>query len=394
MTASHCKRIAIAGSTGSVGRQALEVIRRNPEAFSIKILSAQNNATLLIQQAIEFKPEAVVIGNKQLYKSVNNALKGLAIKVFAGKNRLNQFAEFADFDLLLNALVGIDGLQPTLNAIEHHKTIALANKECLVSGGRLLMQSAKKHNTRIIPVDSEHSAIFQCLQGENHNSIEKIYLTASGGPFRGIDRGQLADVTPAEALDHPNWQMGKKVSIDSATMMNKGMEAIAAQCLFGLHPRQIEMVLHPQSVIHSIVQFTDGSMKAQMGRPDMKLPIQYALSYPDRLFSDYPRYDFNQLRELHFEALNISEYPCLLIATYAMQKGGNIPCALNAANEAAVEAFLNKKIGFLLIAEVIEQSISCVPYYEQPDLKDIIDTNKQARDKAQEVIKTICRLNR
>jgi 1-deoxy-D-xylulose-5-phosphate reductoisomerase len=394
MTEPHCKRIAIAGSTGSVGRQALEVIRKNPDAFSIKILSAQNNANLLIQQAIEFKPEAVVIGNEQLYESLGNALKGLPIKVFAGKNRLNQFPELADFDLLLNALVGIDGLQPTLNAIEHHKIIALANKECLVAGGRLLMQSAKKHNTKIIPVDSEHSAIFQCLQGESHNSIEKIYLTASGGPFRGIDRGQLLAVTPKEALDHPNWQMGKKVSIDSATMMNKGMEAIAAQWLFGLQPEQIEMILHPQSVIHSIVQFTDGSMKAQMGWPDMKLPIQYALSYPDRLFSDYPRYDFNQLRELHFEALNISEYPCLLIATNAMQKGGNIPCALNAANEAAVEAFLTKKIGFLQIPEVIEQCITCVPYHEHPDIKDIIATNKLAGDKAQEVIKTIRRLNR
>lgn len=394
MTVPHCKKIAIAGSTGSVGRQALEVIRKNRDAFSVAILSAQNNLELLVEQSIEFRPQVAVIGNDQHYALLESALKGLPIKVFAGNNWLNQFTELAEFDMLLNALVGLAGLEPTLNAIKNHKNIALANKECLVAGGILLMQAAQQHNVDILPVDSEHSAIFQCVQGEQSNSIEKIYLTASGGPFRGMNRRQLQNVTPPEATNHPNWEMGKKVSVDSATMMNKGMEAIATQWLFDLQPDQIEMVLHPQSIIHSIVQFIDGSMKAQMALPDMKLPIHYALAYPQRLRSDYPRYDLNQLQTLSFEPLKIADYPCLQIAKKAMKKGGNSPCAMNAANEVAVASFLNNEIGFLQIPEIIEESMSGIPFCEHPGLNDIIETDSMTRDRANEAIKTIQRLNR
>ncbi len=394
MTVPRCKKIAIAGSTGSVGRQALEVMRKNRDAFSIAILSAQNNIELLIEQAIEFEPQLAVIGNEQHYTRLKGALKGLPVKALAGNKRLNQFAELAEFDLLLNALVGLAGLEPTLNAIKNKKTIALANKECLVAAGDLLMRSAQKHDVKILPVDSEHSAIYQCMQGEDHISIEKIYLTASGGPFKGMDRRQLLAVTPQEATNHPNWEMGKKVSVDSATMMNKGMEAIAAQWLFDLTPGQIEMVLHPQSIIHSIVQFTDGSMKAQMGLPDMKLPIHYAMAFPQRLQSDYPRYDLNQLQTLSFEPLNISEYPCLQIAMDAMKKGGNIPCAMNAANEVAVKSFLNNRISFLQIPEIIEKSIANIPPCEHPGLNDIIETDTLTRVRANEAIKTIRPLNR
>ena len=394
MTNPHRRKIAIAGSTGSVGRQALEVIRKNGNVFTITILSAQNNIKLLIQQAIEFKPKVAVIANKHHHKQLSSALKGLPIKVLAGNNHLNQFAELADFDLLLNSLVGVKGLELTLNAINSQKTIALANKECLVAAGELLMQSSKKHNVNILPVDSEHSAIFQCLLGEDHKSIEKIHLTASGGPFRGMDHRELLAVTPKEALMHPNWQMGKKVSVDSATMMNKGMEAIAAQWLFELNPKQIEMVLHPQSIIHSIVQFTDGSMKAQLGLPDMKLPIHYALAYPERLQSNYPRFDLNQLQTLTFEPLNINDYPCLQIAKDAMQTAGNLPCAMNAANEVAVASFLNNDINFLQIPEVIAASISGTPVCKYPGLNDIIETDALARVRAKEAIKTIRCLNR
>lgn len=394
MTVSPRKKIAIAGSTGSVGQQALEVIRKNKEAFSITILSAQNNIDLLVKQAIEFRPEVAVIGNEQHIAKLKDALKDLPVKVLAGKKWLDQFAELVEFDLLLNALVGLAGLEPTLNAIKHQKSIALANKECLVAAGELLMRSAREHKTKIIPVDSEHSAIFQCMQGEDHKSIEKIYLTASGGPFRGKQSLQLKDVTPPEATNHPNWEMGKKVSVDSATMMNKGMEAIAAQWLFGLGPHQIEMILHPESVIHSMVQFTDGSMKAQMGPADMKLPIHYALSYPQRLPSKYPRYELKQLRTLSFEPLKISEYPCLQIAMNAMHTGGNIPCAMNAANEEAVASFLNNEISFLQIPKVIEASLAGIPACKHPALNDIIETDALARVRAKEAIKTIRLLNR
>ncbi len=394
MTVPHCKKIAIAGSTGSVGRQALEVIRKNRHAFSIAILSAQNNIELLVEQAIEFRPQVAIIGNEQHYTQLKEALKGLPVNVLAGNRWLNKLAELAEFDLLLNALVGLAGLEPTLNAIQNHKNIALANKECLVAGGKLLMHAAKQFNVNILPVDSEHSAIFQCLQGEQSNSIEKIFLTASGGPFRGMNQRELKAVTPPEATNHPNWEMGKKVSVDSATMMNKGMEAIAAQWLFDLHPEQIEMILHPQSIIHSIVQFVDGSMKAQMALPDMKLPIHYALAYPQRLRSDYPRYDLNQLQTLSFETLKIADYPCLQIAKKAMKKGGNNPCAMNAANEVVVASFLNNEIGFLQIPEIIEESISGIPFCEHPGLGDIIETNRITRVRANEAIKTIRRLNR
>ncbi len=394
MTVPYCKKIAIAGSTGSVGRQALEVIRKNKNAFSITILSAQNNSKLLLEQAIEFRPKVAVIGNKQHYAKLKEALKGLPVTVLPGNRWLNQLAELAEFDMLLNALVGLAGLEPTLNAIIHQKSIALANKECLVAAGDLLMRSARKANADILPVDSEHSAIFQCLQGEDHKSIEKIFLTASGGPFRGRNLQELQGVTPAEATNHPNWEMGKKISVDSATLMNKGMEAIASQWLFELDPKQIEIVLHPQSIIHSMVQFKDGSMKAQMGLPDMKLPIHYALAYPQRLPSDYPRYDPSQLQTLSFEPLISSEYPCLRIAEDAMHTGGNAPCAMNAANEVAVASFLNNEISFLQIPEVIEASLSGMTVCKHPGLNDIIETDAMARVRANEAIKTIRRLNR
>ncbi len=385
MTPSPPKKIAIAGSTGSVGRQALQVISSHSDSFSVAMLCARNNVDLLIRQAIQHRPQVVIIANTQHHKKLLAELDGLPIEVLAGEHLLGRVADLADFDLLLNALTGIAGLEPALHAVKNQKVVAMANKECLVAGGELLMHMAKEHHTPILPVDSEHSAIFQCLQGEPPGAIEKVYLTASGGPFRGMKRADLHNVSVQEALNHPNWQMGKKVSIDSATMMNKGLEAIAAQWLFELQPNQIDFLLHPQSVVHAIVQFADGSMKAQLGFPDMKLPIQYALTFPKRMKSDFPRLDLTQSQSLDLQAMNIAEYPCLSLAMQAMQQGGNMPCALNAANEVAVEAFLNQQIGFLQIAEVIEACLHEVPFYKDLTRETIMETDRLARERAKQI---------
>jgi 1-deoxy-D-xylulose-5-phosphate reductoisomerase len=349
------QRIAILGSTGSIGTQALDVIKANPASFELEVLTANNNAALLIQQALEFKPNTVVIADESKYALVADALQPHDIKVFAGTDALAQVVQMDTIDTVLTALVGYAGLKPTLSAIEAGKQIALANKETLVVAGELVTQLAKEKGVNIYPIDSEHSAIFQCLAGEFHNPIEKIYLTASGGPFRGKNREELAAVTKAQALKHPNWDMGAKITIDSATLMNKGLEVIEAKWLFGLRPEQIDVVVHPQSIIHSIVQFEDGSMKAQMGLPDMKLPIQYALGYPKRLKSDYPRFNFLQYPQLSFEQPDIDTFRNLALAYEAMKTGGNMPCIINAANEIAVAAFLQDKIGFLQISELIER---------------------------------------
>lgn len=387
MTLHHPKKIAIAGSTGSVGRQALEVIGSNSDSFSVAMLCARNNVDLLIRQAIRHRPQVVIITNAGHLQQLTAELNGLPIKVLAGDHWLYRIADLADFDLLLNALSGIAGLEPTLHALDNHKTIAMANKECLVAGGELLIQRTSQNHTPILPVDSEHSAIFQCLLGEPRTAIEKIYLTASGGPFRGMEYKDLKNVTVQDALKHPNWQMGKKVSIDSATLMNKGLEAIAAQWLFDLQPHQIDFLLHPQSVVHAIVQFADGSLKAQMAFPDMKLPIHYALAFPERPETDFPRLDFTQSRSLDLEIINMTEHPCLWLAMKAMQQGGNRPCALNAANEVAVDAFLNRQIGFLQIAEVIEASMAAVPLQQQTSLEAIMETDRLARERAGQTIK-------
>lgn len=373
------KNIAILGSTGSIGTQALEVIRQHPESFSIEVLTARNNATLLIEQAAEFMPNAVVIGSDMLYNKVASALQPLGIKVYCGDDALVQVLEMESVHLVLVALVGYAGLRPTLKAIEAGKTIALANKETLVVAGELVTRLAQEKGVNIYPVDSEHSAIFQCLAGEFHNPVEKIYLTASGGPFRGKDAGFLRMVTKAQALKHPNWNMGCKVTIDSATLMNKGLEVIEARWLFNLTPAQIEVVVHPQSIIHSMVQFRDGSIKAQMGLPDMRIPIQYALSYPNRLHSPNPRFDFMMHPELTFEAPDTANFRCLGLAYEALEKGGNMPCILNAANEVAVNAFLAEKIRFDHIPEIISESMQRTGFTPRPDYNDYAETDRVAR---------------
>lgn len=373
------KRIAILGSTGSIGTQALDVIRANPDRFDVEVITANGNADLLIEQAIEFKPNAVVISDERKYEKVKEALLPLGIKTFAGKQSLAQIVQMDTIDMVLTALVGYAGLQPTVNAIRAGKPIALANKETLVVAGELISKLAEENKVPVIPVDSEHSAIFQCMAGEWHNPIEKIILTASGGPFRGMIREQLGKVTKAQALKHPNWVMGAKITIDSATLMNKGLEVIEARWLFGLSPKQIEVVVHPQSIIHSVVQFEDGSMKAQMGLPDMKLPIQYALAYPQRIKSAFPRFDFFRYPQLNFERPDAETFSCLNLAFEALQKGGNMPCILNAANEVAVQAFLEEKINFLQIADLIEKTMNRVLFVERPDLSDCIASDEEAR---------------
>jgi len=382
------KHIAILGSTGSIGRQALEVIAANPDHFCVEVLTSNNNADLLIEQAMKFQPNAVVIGDEK-YQYVKQALAVLPIKVFAGEDTLCQAMEMEDIDIVLTAVVGFAGLKPTLAAINAGKNIALANKETLVVAGELITQLAKEKGVNIYPVDSEHSAIFQCLAGEWNNPIEKIYLTASGGPFRGRDKQFLSTVKKEQALKHPNWDMGAKITIDSASMMNKGLEMIEAKWLFNLKPEQIDVVVHPQSIVHSIVQFADGSMKAQMGLPDMKLPIQYALSYPQRLKSHFPRFDFLKYPSLTFEKPDEEAFPNLTLAKEALSRGGNLPCILNAANEIAVDAFLNDQIGFLEMSELIEQSMQQIRYIEHPTLEDYISTNKETRIKASEWIKNV-----
>jgi len=373
------KKIAILGSTGSIGTQALDVVKSNPESFSVEVLTAHSNADLLIQQALEYKPNAVVIGDESKYQLVKDTLWDAGVKVYAGAQALEQIVEMTEIDMVLTALVGAAGLRPTINAIQSGKQIALANKETLVVAGDLVTKLAKEKAVNIYPVDSEHSAIFQCLAGEWHNQIEKIILTASGGPFRGKSKEELATVTKAQALKHPNWDMGAKITIDSASLMNKGLEVIEAKWLFNLTPDQIEVIVHPQSIIHSIVQFTDGSMKAQMGLPDMKLPIQYAMGYPERLKSDFPRFDFFNYPQLTFEQPDRESFRCLNIAFEAMRQGGNIPCVMNAANEIAVAKFLKDEIGFLQIADVVSATMEKVPFISNPTLDDYLASDTEAR---------------
>ena len=380
------RRIAILGSTGSIGTQALEVIRQFPDRFSVEVLTAGSQVDLLIQQALEFKPNTVVIRDKEYYEEVKNALLPHYIKVFAGEESLSQIVQMDSIDVVLLALVGFLGLKPALSAIETGKHIALANKETLVVAGELVTKLAAKERVAILPVDSEHSAIFQCLQGENLNSVEKIFLTASGGPFRGFNKKQLSKVTSKEALNHPNWKMGQKITIDSATLMNKGLEVIEAKWLFGLEPSQIKVIVHPQSVIHSMIQFIDGSIKAQMGMPDMRIPILYALSYPERFFSNFPRFSFDECTMLNFEQADQENFPNLAIAYKALSAGGNMPCILNAANEIAVDAFLNNKTGFLKMSDVIEQCMELIPFISNPTFEDYLSTDHETRVKALELI--------
>ncbi len=380
------RRIAILGSTGSIGTQALDVISRHPEKFEIEVLTAQNNADLLIKQAIEFQPNCVVISNEALYQKVKASLDKHDIKVYAGEKALTSVMEMDTIDMVLTALVGYSGLLPTIKAIETGKTIALANKETLVVAGELVTSLAQDRGVNILPIDSEHSAIFQCLVGEFHNKIEKIILTASGGPFRGKSVDQLSEVTREEALNHPNWDMGSKITIDSATMMNKGLEVIEAKWLFGVTLNQIEVVVHPQSIIHSLVQFEDGSMKAQLGLPDMRIPIQFALGYPERVKADYPRFDFRNYPALTFEQPDLRTFRNLGLAFEVAEKGGNQPCVLNAANEIAVQGFLEEKIGFLEISDVIENCLQKVSYIRTPVLEDFVASDKETRALALEMI--------
>jgi len=381
------KRIAIFGSTGSIGTQALEVIAANPDNFRAEILTAQNNDELLIAQALKFNPNAVVIGDGSKYLKVKEALATTDTKVFSGEKALEEVAGFDNYDMMLAGIVGYAGLKPTLKAIENGKIIGLANKETLVVAGDIVMQKAIEFKAPIIPVDSEHSAIFQCLVGEGKNKIEKIVLTASGGPFRGKKPNFLVNVKRDHALQHPNWTMGAKITIDSATLMNKGLEMIEAKWLFNLRPNQIQVVIHAQSIIHSMVQFEDGSMKAQMGLPDMKLPIQYAMGYPNRIKNDHPRLDFRKIESLTFEEPDTKTFMNLSLATEALNKGGNLPCVLNAANEIAVWAFLHNRIGFLDMMAVVEQTMQKIDFIEKPTLDDYFESDGEARSFAASLIK-------
>jgi 1-deoxy-D-xylulose-5-phosphate reductoisomerase len=383
------KRIAILGSTGSIGTQALEVVKAHPDSLEVEVLTAHCNADLLIQQALEYKPNSVVIGAEKLYKKVSEALQPHDIKVYAGDDSISQIVESNEIDIVLAAIVGFAGLKSTLKAIEAKKTIALANKETMVVAGQLVTKLAQENAVNILPVDSEHSAIFQCLVGEFHNPVEKIYLTASGGPFKGKNKEFLAKVTKQDALKHPNWEMGKKITIDSATLINKGLEVIEAKWLFALKPEQIDVIIHPQSIIHSLVQFQDGSMKAQMGLPDMKLPIQYAFTYPYRFKTDYPRFNFMDYPQLSFEKPDTNTFAGLNLAFEAMRKNGNMPCILNAANEVAVNAFLQDKIGFLQITDVIEACMQKISFVAEPSLEDYIQTDHETRIVSNELINKI-----
>ena len=380
------KRVAILGSTGSIGTQTLDVIRQHPDWFTVEVLTAQHNWELLVAQALEFKPNAVVIGNEDHYSKVKEALSGEPIKVFAGQNAIAQVVEMDTIDVVLTALVGYAGLIPTVHAIRAGKQIALANKETLVVAGELITSLAKQHGVNIYPVDSEHSAIFQCLVGEFHNPIEKIILTASGGPFRGKDTAYLASVTREQALKHPNWDMGAKITIDSASLMNKGLEVIEAKWLFGLKTEQIEVVVHPQSIVHSLVQFEDGSLKAQLGLPDMRIPIQFALSYPDRLKSNFERFNFANYPQLTFEQPDVQTFRNLQLAYDALAAGGNAPCVLNAANEVAVAAFLNRQIGFLEMSDLIEETLNKSTFLARPQLEDYIESDRQARELSENLL--------
>ncbi|MER3497298.1 MAG: 1-deoxy-D-xylulose-5-phosphate reductoisomerase [Chitinophagaceae bacterium] len=381
------KRIAIFGSTGSIGRQALEVIESNPDKFSVEILTAHNNYELLAEQALKFNPNIVVIADDSKLGSLRNALSNTDIKVFAGTQALEEVASMDCYDMMLAAIVGYAGLKPTLNAIANGKSIALANKETLVVAGDIVMQQAVDHRVPIIPVDSEHSAIFQCLVGETRNRTEKVILTASGGPFLGRKPNYLVNVKREHALQHPNWNMGAKVTIDSATLMNKGLEMIEAKWLFNLRPEQIQVLVHPQSIIHSMVQFEDGSIKAQMGLPDMKLPIQYAMAFPKRIPNNFPRYDFKKINQLTFEEPDLKTFRNLSLAITALQKGGNVPCVMNAANELAVYAFLRNRIGFLDITDVIERTMEKVPFIHKPTLEEYFESDGEARSYAADIMR-------
>ncbi len=380
------KKIAILGSTGSIGVQALEVVSEHTSLFQVEVLTANNNSTLLIEQAKKFKPNIVVICNKEKYNEVNSALFNFGIKVFCGKESLEEVVDSENIDLVLTALVGYSGLKPTIRAITSGKKIALANKETLVVAGDLITKLCQKHKTQIYPVDSEHSALFQCLIGESYNPIEKVYLTASGGPFRGWNQTQLANIKKEQALKHPNWDMGAKITIDSASLMNKGLEVIEAKWLFDLKASQIEVVVHPQSIIHSAVQFQDGSIKAQLGLPDMKLPIQYAFGFPKRLKNTFKRFDFMQYSNLTFEKPDLKTFKNLELAYKAMKKGGNMPCILNAANEIAVAGFLQDKIGFLNMSDLIANCMEKINFVANPKLEDYVSTNEETRILAKKIL--------
>ncbi|HMP93554.1 MAG TPA: 1-deoxy-D-xylulose-5-phosphate reductoisomerase [Phnomibacter sp.] len=381
------KRIAIFGSTGSIGQQALEVIAANPDRFSVEILTAQTNDEILVAQALKFDPNLVVIGDESRYSKVKAALQNTQIKVFAGEEALVEAAAMDCYDMMLAAIVGYAGLRPTLKAVENKKPVALANKETLVVAGDIVMRLAAENQVPIIPVDSEHSAIFQCLVGETRNKIERVILTASGGPFRGRKPNFLVNVKRDHALQHPNWSMGAKITIDSATLMNKGLEMIEAKWLFNLRPQQIEVVVHPQSIIHSMVEFEDGSIKAQMGLPDMKLPIQYAMAFPQRLPNTFPRLNFRRTEQLTFEEPDVRTFKNLALAREALNKGGNLPCIMNAANEIAVWAFLKNRIGFLDMMAVVEQAMQKITWIEKPTLDDYFEADAEARDFAASLIK-------
>ena len=381
------KQIAILGSTGSIGTQTLDVVRQHPSEFSIYALSAHRSLDLLIQQALEFNPAVVCIADEHLYQPLREALSDLPIKVMAGEKAIAEMVTMPAIDVVVAAMVGYAGLRPTIEAIKAKKTIALANKETLVVAGEIICRLAKRHQVSILPVDSEHSAIFQSLVGEDMHSVEKLLLTASGGPFRTFTYEQMQHVTAAQALQHPNWEMGAKITIDSASMMNKGFEVIEARWLFDIPVEKIQVLVHPQSVIHSAVQFVDGSVKAQLGTPDMRIPIQYALTYPARWLSDVPRLDLFAVKQLTFEEPDMQRFPNLRLAYEAMEKGGNIPCILNAANEVVNLAFREGKCGFLQMSEVIEQTMGTTSFITEPTYEDYVQTDKEARKIAKELLK-------
>jgi len=381
------KKIALLGSTGSIGRQTLEIIENNPELFSVEVLTANNNVDLLVEQALKFMPNVVIISNEGKYTQVKEALSKYPIKVYAGCDAIAQVVEMGTVDTVVTAMVGYSGLLPTIRAIKAGKQIALANKETLVVAGDLINRLAIENRSEILPIDSEHSAIFQCMVGEADNSVEKIILTCSGGPFHGKTKEQLEKVTLKEALKHPKWEMGAKITIDSATLMNKGFEIIEAKWLFGLKPEQIDVVVHPQSIIHSMVQFCDGSIKAQLGNPDMRIPIQFALGYPIRIVNSLPRFNFSSCPTFTFTTPDTKNFRNLALSYEALHKGGNLACVLNAANEVSVNAFLNEKISFLEIAKINEQVMDRIPFVSHPELNDYMDSDKIARIYAEELIR-------